>query len=57
MLFRRKAKEAGANFCSDEILPMRIFAVANFGKAKFRFRGMRIFAKMTEEFEIRGRLN
>ena len=57
MLFRRKAKEAGANFCSDEILPMRIFALANFGKAKFRFRGMRIFAKMTEEFEIRGRLN
>ena len=52
MLSRRKAKEAGANFRSDEILPMRIF-----GKAKFRFYGMQIFAKMTEEFEIRGRLN
>ena len=30
MLFRRKAKEAGANFRSDEILLMRIFALAKF---------------------------
>ena len=34
MLFRRKAKEAGANFRSDEILPMRIFALAKFRQSE-----------------------
>ena len=57
MLFRRKAKEVGANFRSDEFRQCEFSPRRNFGKAKFRFYGMRNFAKMTAKFEIRGRLD
>ena len=46
---QKKSKRGGSEFSFWRISPMRIFA-----QAKFRFYGMRNFAKMTAKFEIRG---